>query len=608
MTRREEFETENELMWNQLELQGRHSLLIGTGYKHKHDNVKFVTDLEVSLDKIEKKGKGYNIILAGDFNQANIDWKNSTVIRDHPASKSTAELLLETTTGFGLNQHVLEPTRKDSILDLVFTNNSSLVRDVKVDPGLSDHYMVITDIDLRAKWKRQPRRKYFVRRKANEDLINEELSTFKDKYFSMGNVSVQEKWDNLESEIKTVMNKHIPQRQLLNQTVCHGLRDHTTDSDAGSRGLLTRRKSRKSFGTRGFSAHGSSRLLKAFDKVPHERLLNKLHHYGIRNNLHQWIRSFLSNRTQRVACEGNFSSPKEVLSGVPQGTVLGPLLFLTYINDLPDMLSNQVRLFADDCLVYSTVSNERDMDSLQADLKSLETWQETWKMSFNPSKCTVMEISLKRNPPHRDYIFCGQVLQQPNSNPYLGVQLDNKLNWGEHVTNTVNKANRTLGFLRRNLWFCPGEVKSTAYLTFVRPVLGDAAGAWDPYRAGLIKKIESVQRKAARFCTGGYQRESSVTQMLEDLGWDTLAVRRERNRLAMFYKIQNELVGINKEAYIQTSSAAGLRRNHHLHVEIPFIKKDVYKNSFFPRTGRAWNSLTQTTISAPSLDIFKKNL
>ncbi|XP_072017050.1 uncharacterized protein [Amphiura filiformis] len=212
MTRREEFETENELMWNQLELQGRHSLLIGTGYKHKHDNVKFVTDLEVSLDKIEKKGKGYNIILAGDFNQANIDWKNSTVIRDHPASKSTAELLLETTTGFGLNQHVLEPTRKDSILDLVFTNNSSLVRDVKVDPGLSDHYMVITDIDLRAKWKRQPRRKYFVRRKANEDLINEELSTFKDKYFSMGNVSVQEKWDNLESEIKTVMNKHIPQK------------------------------------------------------------------------------------------------------------------------------------------------------------------------------------------------------------------------------------------------------------------------------------------------------------------------------------------------------------------------------------------------------------
>ncbi|XP_072032799.1 uncharacterized protein [Amphiura filiformis] len=632
---------------------------------------------------------------------------------------------------------------------------------------------LITDIDLRAKWKRQPRRKYFVRRKANEDLINEELSTFKDKYFSMGNVSVQEKWDNLESEIKTVMNKHIPQktaakpnslpwfkrshhrlrrrkqrafnkakksqssddwkkflscqkelkkslneseREFVANNLTTAMKENTKQfwsymkrlgkSESGvadlkvnnniisdgkekaealnaqfasvftredkeaiptlgsssiqdipdliihEKGVLKQLQELSpnkaagpdeippwflkmfaeklapiftdlfqasvdqgtlpinggSFGTRGFSALAVLDFSKAFDKVPHERLLNKLHHYGIRNNLHQWIRSFLSNRTQRVACEGNFSSPKEVLSGVPQGTVLGPLLFLTYINDLPDMLSNQVRLFADDCLVYSTVSNERDMDSLQADLKSLETWQETWKMSFNPSKCTVMEISLKRNPPHRDYIFCGQVLQQPNSNPYLGVQLDNKLNWGEHVTNTVNKANRTLGFLRRNLWFCPGEVKSTAYLTLVRPVLEYAAGAWDPYRAGLIKKIESVQRKAARFCTGDYQRESSVTQMLEDLGWDTLAVRRERNRLAMFYKIQNELVGINKEAYIQTSSAAGLRRNHHLHVEIPFIKKDVYKNSFFPRTGRAWNSLTQTTISAPSLDIFKKNL
>ena len=217
-----------------------------------------------------------------------------------------------------------------------------------------------------------------------------------------------------------------------------------------------------------------------------------------------------------------------------------------------------------------------------------------------------MEISLKRTPPHRDYVFCGQVLHQPNSNPYLGVQLDNKLNWGEHVANTVSKANRTLGFLRRNLWFCPGEVKTTAYLSLVRPVLEYASCAWDPYRAGLINKLESVQRKAARFCTGDYQRESSVTQMLEDLGWDTLAVRRERNRLAMFYKIHNELVGINKEDYIQTSSAAGARRNHQFHVNVPFCNKDIYKNSFFPRTSKAWNSLSQETIAAPSLESFKK--
>ena len=131
--------------------------------------------------------------------------------------KETAEMLLETTEGFGLNQFVKEPTRKKNTLDLVFTNNSGLIKDTKTVAGISDHDIVIADLDLRAKWKRQPRRKYFVRRKANVDLINEELSSFQNKYFSMENASVQEKWDQIESEIKSVMDKHIPQKTAAKQ-------------------------------------------------------------------------------------------------------------------------------------------------------------------------------------------------------------------------------------------------------------------------------------------------------------------------------------------------------------------------------------------------------
>ena len=228
-------------------------------------------------------------------------------------------------------------------------------------------------------------------------------------------------------------------------------------------------------------------------------------------------------------------------------------------------------------------------------------------MSFNPSKCSVMEISHKRDPPHREYTFCGKILDQPSSHPYLGVQLDNKLNWGEHITNNISKANRILGLLRRNLWFCPREVKTTAYTTLVRPVLEYASCAWDPYRRGMINKLEGIQRRAARFCTGDYKRESSVTQMLIDLEWDQLEVRRERNRLSMMYKIQNGLVGIKKEQYIKISPSAGIRRNHTQHIEIPFASKDVYKNSFFPRTSRAWNGLGQQLVSAPSYDSFKQN-
>ena len=137
---------------------------------------------------------------------------------------------------------------------------------------------------------------------------------------------------------------------------------------------------------------------KAFDKVPHKRLLGKLNYYGIRGNLLDWTRSFLTGRSQRVVCEGNVSPPEAVLSGVPQGTVLGPLLFLTYINDLPDKLKCQTRLYADDCLLYTEVETEGDMDILQGDLTSLESWQETWQMRFNPSKWTVMVISKKKSP------------------------------------------------------------------------------------------------------------------------------------------------------------------------------------------------------------------
>ncbi|XP_072022923.1 uncharacterized protein [Amphiura filiformis] len=217
MTQKSEFEVDSEIMWNQLELQGRRSLLLGTCYKPRHDDRETVIDLGESLGKINSKAKGYNIILTGDFNQPNMDWKEGTVIKNHPASKETAELLLETITEFGLEQHVKEPTRKKSILDLVFTNNASLIKETTVVPGISDHDIVLADFDLRAKWKRQPRRRYYVRRKADTESISKEFLTFKDEYFSLGNASVQDKWDALENKIKVVMERHIPKKTAAKQ-------------------------------------------------------------------------------------------------------------------------------------------------------------------------------------------------------------------------------------------------------------------------------------------------------------------------------------------------------------------------------------------------------
>ena len=132
---------------------------------------------------------------------------------------------------------------------------------------------------------------------------------------------------------------------------------------------------------------------KAFDVVPHQRLLHKLDHYGIRGTTLNWIQNFLTKRTQKVVVDGSSSESARVRSGVPQGAVLGPLLFLTYINDLPSTVSSQVRLFADDCLLYRPIKCRADQEQLQRDLSALQDWADRWGMCFNPSKCSVLRVS-----------------------------------------------------------------------------------------------------------------------------------------------------------------------------------------------------------------------
>ena len=162
---------------------------------------------------------------------------------------------------------------------------------------------------------------------------------------------------------------------------------------------------------------------KAFDKVPHERLATKLHHYGIRGQLLQWISSFLANRSQQVLVEGQSSPTAPVTSGVPQGTVLGPILFLVYINDLPSRVSSTCRRFTDDSLLYRIIRSPEDQEKLQEDLDIMHDWKRDWLMAFNPTKCDV----LPRRPIHSNYRIHGQI------GKILGVTLSEKLSWNLYV-------------------------------------------------------------------------------------------------------------------------------------------------------------------------------
>ena len=347
---------------------------------------------------------------------------------------------------------------------------------------------------------------------------------------------------------------------------------------------------------------------KAFDKVPHKRLLSKLLAYGINGELLNWFESFLTNRVQRVVCDGEISDPKCVLSGVPQGTVLGPLLFLLYVNDIPDNITSTVRLFADDCLVYRTTNSPADQQLLQEDLNRLENWQNKWQMNFNPSKCHILTISSKKEYKSPNFTLCNQTLKHVNSHPYLGVEIDSKLRWNNHINNISNKANSVLGLLKRNLSHCPLDVKTTAYKALVRPKLEYSSVVWDPHHQCDIDKLESVQRRAARFCLGDYSYTSSVSNMLTKLEWPPLKTRRRNMRLTMLYKIRNNLVSIEKNNHLIPTTNRPTRYSHDLKYHVPYAKKNVYKYSFFPHTLTDWNVLPTDTVHAPSLDSFKSKL
>ena len=176
---------------------------------------------------------------------------------------------------------------------------------------------------------------------------------------------------------------------------------------------------------------------KAFDTVPHSLLLHKLAHYGIDGPIHRWLTSFLTQRKMSVVIEGEHSNSVEVTSGVPQGTVLGPLLFLCHINDLPSAVKSQVRLFADDCVLYRQIRSQRDHLKLQQDLTQLQKWASDWGMRFNVDKCQVMSIDAKTS---YFYTINEHILKHTSQHPYLGLTLADDLKWSHHINKTGRKA------------------------------------------------------------------------------------------------------------------------------------------------------------------------
>ena len=335
---------------------------------------------------------------------------------------------------------------------------------------------------------------------------------------------------------------------------------------------------------------------KAFDTVPHLRLLRKLELLGIHGELLTWIRSFLSARTQRVMIEGCHSKAHSVDSGVPQGTVLGPLLFLCFINDLPSVIDphKSVRLFADDCLLYRSIRSMSDKVQLQCDLDALSKWGDCWGMHFNVNKCHIMQIANSTGP--RFYELKNVVLSEVKTAKYLGVLLSCDLSWSPHIASIVSQAHQRLSFLQRNLRESPFRYRGTAYQSLVRSQLEYCCTIWDPTLKGEIEQIERVQRQAARWAKGAYGM-TSVTRLLKELGWQDLADRRRHHRLILLYKILNCHISVPPDEVSlvraarptrrtsRSSNPTKLQRPHASHKSSPLWKSPIFRS--IPE----WNSL-----------------
>ncbi|XP_071133190.1 uncharacterized protein [Mytilus edulis] len=228
-------------------------------------------------------------------------------------------------------------------------------------------------------------------------------------------------------------------------------------------------------------------------------------------------------------------------------------------------------------------------------------------MAFHPDKCNVLSVTTKRQPLKHNYTLHNHILESVTSAKYLGITLQSNLKWDKHIDDNISKANKTLGFLRRNLKTSNQNIKSQAYQALVRPKLEYSCSVWDPHTSESISKIEMVQMRAARYACNRYHNTSSVSNMLNTLNWPILTQRRLRARLVMMYKITHQLVAIPSSTILIPSDSR--TRKHHSHTfRHIYTSKDSYRFSFFPYTITQWNLLPTTVVNTQTVDSFRDQL
>ena len=347
---------------------------------------------------------------------------------------------------------------------------------------------------------------------------------------------------------------------------------------------------------------------KAFDKVNHVVLLQKLCNFGITGSLLQWCESYLSNRRQRVVLDGLSSSWSNVSSGVPQGSFLVPLFFVIFISDLPEVVlpGSTIALYADDCKCSRIIDTVGDLELFQRDLDSLHWWSVRNFMNFNVKKCKIMEITKKIQPLTSSFLLENSELEDVKEFQDLGIITNYHLSWNPHIDHVVSKANRMFCLIKRT---CKGlddpRTLCTLYCSLVRSYLEYCSVVWSPYTKRNTDKLERVQRRATKFIL---KTDDPYEIRLKKLNLMSLEKRRSLTDVTFLHNVLNGNIDIDISKIIDFHSEADrfpLRSMDFLTLKKKYARTNVLKYSFSHRIIDQWNQLPLDIRVSDNINTFK---
>ena len=346
---------------------------------------------------------------------------------------------------------------------------------------------------------------------------------------------------------------------------------------------------------------------RAFDVVSHQKLLTKLIAYGIDGLLLEWIRSFLMNRLQFVSVNCTFSMPCTVASGVLQGSVLGPLLFLIFINDVCDIATDTVftKLFADDLKIYTEVAINSGSSDLQACLPRLHEWATKWQMDIAFDKCHTITYGNRRHTDLISYNIGDHLLPHVNVIRDLGVNMDHSLNFSSHCRIICSKANARANLILRCFRTKYVDVLLKAFKVYVRPLVEYASPIWSPRLTCDIDMLERVQRRFTKRLPGLYRL--SYEDRLQQLNLDSLESRCIKTDLLLCFKIMRGFIDIDKNDLFIVDCDR-VTRGHDLRIRRQHTVINARLFHFSQRVIKHWNNLSHEQVHSASIPAFKRSI